>query len=45
MTSPMVTIQAVLAMVTVPVAMLTGLVAMEIKGVLYQGAKLRSRDT
>ena len=28
--SPMVTIQAVVAMVTVPVAMVTGLVAMEI---------------
>ena len=32
------------AMVTVPVAMVTGLVAMEINGVLHQVTKLRSRD-
>ena len=43
--SSMVTIQAVVAMVTVPVAMVTGLVAMEIYGILQHVTKLRSRDT
>ena len=38
------TSQAEVTMVTVPVAMVTVRVAMEIYGLLHQGAKLRSRD-
>ena len=40
MVSPMVTFQTVVAMVTVPVAMVTGLVAMEILCIMRHVAKM-----
>ena len=43
--SPMVTIQTEVTMVTVPVAMVTAWLPWKYRGVLHQGAKLRSRDT
>ena len=40
MASPMFTIQAEVTLVTVPVAMVTGLVAMEIYGLLHRVTKM-----